>query len=257
MSRSFILGFVIGLTLLGIAVGGNTNTKQKKVEEQKYQAEIADATPVQIGVLTEKQRLHSKLHNGAGMKVGGKTISEWMASYRGEKIVLVTDIMGRRFIPLNHSEPEIPEDYFGRFAQESDAVIRGRAINRISQITEDGTFLFTDYDLVVSEIFKDNTTTPIDKSKMITVTCLGGKIVLDDVILKAGGSSEATLPINDHDVLLFLKFIPETGSYKLTRYDSGFELNGISVRPLVDDVPRRFLKNEDTFLKTVRIVSNK
>lgn len=48
-------------------------------DAQEYQADITDATPVQLGVLTPKQRIHSRLQNSAGMRVGRKTISEWLA----------------------------------------------------------------------------------------------------------------------------------------------------------------------------------
>jgi hypothetical protein len=264
MSKAFVLGFVAGLALLIVAGVGASRLHQKDAGQEKsraevaeYQAEIGDATPVRLGVLTPKQRFHSKLHNGSAGDIAGTTISQLMAAYRGQRIVLGRSIDGRMSFPSG--DPEAPEDYFGRFAQESDAIIRGRAVSKISQITEDDSFLFTDYDVVVSEVFKNNAIIPLNSGTSITVTCAGGKIVIDDVVMKAGGNGEASLPVNAQDVLLFLKFIPETGSYRLTRYNGGFELNGKSVRPLAGIFPitPSIFNNERSFLKTVKAVSNK
>ncbi len=262
MSKSFIWGFIVGVALLIVAGVGasklqDKNAVVKERNEKQYRTEIVDATPVQPGALTEKQKFHSRLFSGYGMPVGGKTISEWIASYKGQRVFIGTDILGRRFLASN--QLETPEDFFGRFAQESDAIIRGRVIGKISQITEDDSFLFTDYDVAVSEVFKNNPSVPIDRGATITFTSLGGKIVLDDVIIKAGGNGEVLYPIGAQDILLFLKFIPETGSYKLTRDNGSFELNGTSVRPFAGlfPLPPGVFKDEASFLKMISAISNK
>ncbi len=260
MSKGLVIGFALGLALLGM-VGAGASLQGRKDQEpkdaEKYQAEIADATPVEVGVLTQKELFHSRLHNGFGKNFPGESVSQWIASYRGKRTVLERNVYGRMW--FSSDQPEIPEDYFARFAEESDAIVRGRAIHKTSQITEDDTFLFTDYDVVVSGVFKNNATRTIDIGDSITVTCLGGKIVRDDVIIKAGGNGVALLQLNVQDVLLFLKFLPETDGYMLAKYDGVFELNGISARPLVGlfNFDSAFFKDESSFLKTVRAVSNR
>ena len=259
MSKGFIIGFALGLALLGIVGAGASRQGRKDQERkdaEKYQAEIADATPVQVGILTQKQRFHSRLHNGYGKNFPGESISEWIASYRGQRTVLERNVYGRMW--FSSDQPEIPEDYFARFAEESDAIVRGRAIHKTSQITEDDTFLFTDYDVIVSEIFKNNAIAPIVIGKTIAVTYVGGKIVVDNVIIKAGGNGVALLPVNAQDVLLFLKFIPEAEGYQLAN-NGAFELNGISARPFTGlfNFDPAFFKDEGSFLKTIKEVSNK
>lgn len=256
MSKGFVIGFLVGLSLLGIIGVGASPGKQKDLEQQKYQAEILDATSAQLGVMTEKQRFHSRLHNGLVTSVGGMTISQLIQSNRGQKIILGRYVDGRMW--LASDKLEAPEDYFGSFAQESDAIIRGRAVNKTSQITEDDTFLFSDYDVVVVDVFKNSTHTLLNAGTTITVTSPGGKIVLDDVIVKAGGNGEAAFPVNAQEVLLFLKYIPETEAFKLTRYNGGFELNGKFVRPLAGIFPiaPSFFANQHSFLKTIKAVSN-
>jgi hypothetical protein len=177
-----------------------------------------------------------------------------IASYKGQRTVLERNVYGRMWFPSE--QPDVPEEYFARFVQESDAIVRGRAIHKTSQITEDDAFLFTDYEVVVSEIFKNNAAAPIDIGRTITVTYVGGKIVVDNVIIKAGGNAVALLPVNAQDVLLFLKVVPLTEGYQLAN-NGAFELSGISARPLgghfhFDPV---FFEDEGFFLKTIKEVS--
>ena len=248
MSKSLFLGFVAGIivfTIIGVGA-------QQKTSEKQYQAEVSDATPVQLGSLTQKQQVHSRLFNGAGQRLSGKTISEWLTAYRGQRVVIETNILGRTF--LMSEKPQTPEGYFSELAKESDAIVRGRVIHKASQITEDDSFLFTDYDIAVSEILRNSYT--ISPGAAITVTSLGGKIVVDDVILKAGSNGYATLKVGQ-EVLLFLTYLPETGAYKLTRSNAVFELNGIFVRPLAGLLPLSpdVFKDETSFLNTVKAAS--
>jgi hypothetical protein len=252
MTKAFTLGFVVGIALLfvsGVAGVQKDSNKTYQEEDKLYQKEIGDATPILLQVMTEKQRFHSKLHNGASSYVDNKTISEMIAEYRGKKTVLGRFVNGRRFIPEN---PETAKEFFTRLAEESDVVLRGKAIKKISQITDDEAFLFTDYDVTVTEVLKNSTSTSISPETSITVTCLGGKIVVDHVILVAGGNGFPTLPIDSYEVLLFLKLIPETGSYELTHYNGSFELDGTLVRPLAGQLPVEFNKDQHSFLKVVR-----
>lgn len=258
MSKGFVFGFAFGLALLGI-VGAGASRQGRRDQGQrdieKYQAEIADATPVQVGILTRKQRFHSRLYNGYSKSLPGESISEWIASYRGKRTVLERNVYGRMWFPSDR--PDVPEDYFARFAQGSDAIVRGRAIQKTSQITEDDSFLFTDYDVVVSEVFKDNAAAPIDAGKTITVTYVGGKIVVDNVIIKAGGNAVALLPVNGQDVLLFLRFVSVTDGYQLAN-NGAFELNGVSARPVGGyfNFDSAFFENENSFLKSIKQVSS-
>lgn len=162
MSKSFVIGFVVGLCLLGIAGAGASRQVGKQAAQ--YQAEIVDATPVQLGALTQTQRFHSRLHNGFGQNPAAKPISQWIASEKGHMEVLGRYVNGRMFLPPDY--PQVPADYFGRLAHDSDAIVRGQTINKNSQITEDDSFLFTDYEVVVREVFKTNKTKPMNVGRM-------------------------------------------------------------------------------------------
>jgi len=262
MSKAFVVGFVMGLVLLAVGGVGASRRHQKDVEQEKdraelkeYQAELRDATAVRFGVLTDNQRIHSRLFAKYLQLGSNRTISGLVAAAEGKgKIVSSVVFVGNAELL---TESETPENYFHQLANASDAVIRGRVTKRVSQITEDDGFVLTDYDVLAAEVFKNNATQPIETGAMITVTRPGGKVLLDGVIVKAIDEAFAPLPLNDHDVVLFLKFIPETGAYKATRPTGSFELDGTIIRPLTGVAfPPGVLRNGDSFLKTVRAVSN-
>lgn len=263
MSKPFVFGFVIGLALLLVCgVGASRlrqkDTKHRDLETEKYQTEVLDATPVEMGRLTAKQRVHSKLYSHYSELTnnlpGDKTISETVAHSKSKIIERSVEIGLGELL----TEPEAPEAYLGELARSSDLIIRGRVTKRVSQITEDDTFLFTDYDVIVIEVFNNNAAAPIDLGKTIVVTRPGGKVLVDGVVVKATDSAYAALPVNTNDVVVFLRFIPETGAYKTTRATGAFELVGSTVRPLTGvPFPPGVIRDSNSFLETIRAVSNK
>ncbi|KAF0250497.1 MAG: hypothetical protein FD167_97 [bacterium] len=269
MSKSYLLGIVAGTTLLmvGSVVGSNlqrataakpqqtlgTALQQMKLAEEEaiYSKEIRDATPVQLGRLTRTQQIHSKFYTHY-KELRGKAISEIAAPFKGKNKVIETVVC----LPLLEklTEPETPEYYFGKLTNNSDAVIRGKVINVTSQLTEDDGFIFTDYNIAVAEVLKNNTTSPIKAGATVSVIRPGGKVVFDGVIVKA--KDQMLAPLNmEKEVVLFLKFIPESGSYQSTDPSGTFELDGSSIRPLTDlAFPPGVLGDSDrnSFLQTFR-----
>lgn len=263
MSKAFLFGFVLGILILSLAVVGASRLHQKDTEQAEqraelaeYQAELPDATPVRFGALTENQRIHSRLLTKYLQLGSNRTISGLVAAARDAGARMVKSVV---FVGSGEllTDPETPESYFHSLRNASDAVIRGRVKNRTSQITEDDGFVFTDYDVLVAEVFKDNSIATIETGGRITVTRPGGKVLVDGVIVKAIDEACEPLPTNDHDVVLFLKFIPETGAYKVTQPTGGFELAGPILRPLTGVMfPPNVLRSGDSFLNTLRALSS-
>ena len=100
----------------------------------------------------------------------------------------------------------------------------------VSALTEDEDFLFTDWEMVVEEVLKDNPQAPITVGSEILVTRLGGEIVLNGRSIRA--IERAFRPFRPEGrYLLFLHFIPSTGSYQAFN-DESFELTGSAVHSL-------------------------
>jgi hypothetical protein len=253
MSKGPDIGFVFGLLMLGILGTGasrQARSNEERRNNERYRAEIRDATPVQLGVLNQKPRTNSRLFNAYSKSLPGESITDLIASHRGRRIVLERNVYGRAW--LSSAQPDVPEEYFRRLAGECDAVIRGKAFNKASQITEDDSFLFTDYEVAVLEVLKNDLGTPLTDGRLISVTGVGGKIVADNVIIKAGGNGVAILPVNDAEVVLFLKHVPGGEGFQLTN-SGAFQLTGVAARPLAGlfNFDPTFFEDQTSFLATI------
>lgn len=253
MSQRFLFTFILGLTLMIAAGVGAAQLRQQNKDLREFQAELEGATRVEGSVLTQRQRVHSRLFNG--FRQNEERISDLIAPYKGKRIVYGISISYRMTQEFDNTET--PEILIGKLTGESDAVVRGRVADSTSGITDDGNFVFTDYSVIVNEVLKNNEKAPLTSGTTITVTFPGGKVLIDDVIVKTSSNAFGPLPVSSH-VVLFLSFLPETGDYKITRYNGAFELDGSIARPIAGQfLPAGFPRNQDSFLETARALSSK
>jgi hypothetical protein len=101
MSKAFVFGSIVIAVLLGVSATA-FQSQQKTAEQVKaqkeleiYEAEILDATPVQLSGLTVELHPHSTLYNGLRQHESEKSISELIAPYRGKKMVFGVSILRR------------------------------------------------------------------------------------------------------------------------------------------------------------------
>jgi hypothetical protein len=185
------------------------NLQQKRDDHDKE-----EATPVQEGVLTERQRKHSRLFeipNGKSIKDSGSNNSD----------VDIGQDVPLRITPRYSGLP----NYLNGLTCNSDAVIIGTVDSKSSQLTEKGTYIFTDYELIVDKILKDNRTSSIQQNTKVVVTRGGGIVKLNGRILRVTSDTERPLRVGSQ-YLLFLKLLPDTGAYSAVPYsgDSTFEI---------------------------------
>jgi hypothetical protein len=253
MSKAFVAGLVTALALLLVVGVGASRLRRQSAEEAAFQNELPDATPVQVGVLTERQRIHSKLFTHYKVtSAGQRSVTDLVAGLPSGKIAWTTLLPGLG----PELEPESPEKYFGDLAKSSDVVIRGRVKGKVSQITEDGAFLFTDYKISVSQIVRDNPVAPLYIGGDVIVTWPGGKVLLRGVIVKAVDQNFGLPSVNSRDLVLFLRYIPETGAYRAAAPNGAFDLEGSSVRPLTNAaLPPGVLGKTDSFIQMLSAIS--
>jgi hypothetical protein len=262
MTKPFVLGFIVGVALLIVAGVGASRLQRRDAarvdadaEEREYREKVVDATPVQLGALSEKQRVHSKLYSHYRETRAG-TISGLVAQAKGKSRIART-IVFAGLTPVPRT-PETPESYFGKLAASSDVVIRGKVAKKASQITEDDAFIFTDYDVVIIEILKNNLKAPLNSGATIIVTRPGGRVLFDNIIVEAEDRSFEPLPLDNHEVILFLQYVPDTGAYKATQDTGSFELDDSILRPLTKaNLPPGVIRDKASFLQTLRAISNR
>lgn len=204
----FLMVAIFALTVVpGIANQSQGTSASAKPDE---------ATSIQEGRMTDSQREHSKLYKGFGT---GKKLKDVAVEIRcGVKV--------KRNTPLPVGEPG-PASTFSEFlrglACNADAVVVGVVKDKASQLTEDGDFVFTDYQLGVEEVLKDNASAHLMPNISITLTQPGGRVRLGGYIIEAEDASFRSLIIGGR-YTLFLKFIPSTGAYASLNSVSSYEL---------------------------------
>lgn len=207
-SRAFtgLVVLLIGVCLIRVFSGGAASALQKE-----------KATLIQEGVLTERQREHSKLFRAYG---SGQKVSD-LAGEEGE-------IEIRSATPLSGGDPDSPITTLNQALKHdacvSDAIVTGTVREKSSQLTENGEFIFTDYELTVDDVVKQNSSSAIRAGSGITVTGPGGTIVLRGKRIRAIDNLLAPLSVGER-YLLFLQFIPATDSYREIASGGSFRLN--------------------------------
>lgn len=236
----------IGLTALfviGAAVAFARLQGQSQEITQKPKAE--EATQIHEGQMTEKQRQHSKL-----FKHSGRKLNDIATTQAGD--VEVEEEMGY-VVRLPETKPRAP--VFESAVCNADAVVIGTIDSKSSQLTEEGNFVFTDYQVTLEEVIKNNSSAPLRLAEKITTTRDGGVVELNNRIFRAK-RSDFEPPLVAHRYLLFLRFIPTTGSYLM--YGNGtFQLEDQKILALSADARHELLKDRATdalsFLSEIRI----
>lgn len=120
--------------------------------------------------------------------------------------------------------PTDSETFLNREVAKADAVVMGTVKSQQSFLTDEGTFVFTDYDFVVDEVLKKNAIVPLVSSETIVVTRPGGSLQLAGHTVRA--LDESLQPLEKgHRYLLFLNYISATGGYEAFNAHGSFKIN--------------------------------
>jgi hypothetical protein len=231
---------VVGASLLGQSQRNAQADSQKKEEE---------ATRIQEGQVTEKQRQHSRL-----FKHPGKKLRDIASRQKGD--VEVEEGIGLMMV-LPRSGAQLP--VFHSALCNADAVIVGVINDKSSQLTEEENFIFTDYQISVEEVIKNNIVEPIHLANAITGLRDGGAVELNNRIFRAK-REDFDPPVVGQRYLLFLRFIPATGSYLM--YGNGtFQLDSqriLALGPAArDELTKSGVSDSPSFLGQIRTFANR
>jgi len=179
-------------------------------------------TPIEEGRKSERQKKHGRLFGYSGEKLSDKAKKQ-----TGDvEVIMHADTM-------RTVDPDAPKPDPTQFATcNADAIVVGTLTSKASQLTEDGSFIFTDYEMAVEEVLKDDAAAPVQTGGLITVTREGGEVSLRGRVLRAKRAGFKSAEVGGR-YLLFLKRIPDTGSY-LSYPNGSFLLGGERITPLGD-----------------------
>jgi len=109
-----------------------------------------------------------------------------------------------------------------------DAVVSGVVSTSVSALTDDGSFVFTDYDFVVDEVFKG---AGLASGSQIVVSRPGGTVHTRNGDITARLNTFAPLGIGDH-YILFLHLVKDRGTFTTQAELSAFRIDGPSLHVL-------------------------
>lgn len=202
-----LVSLLIGLCFISVFSGAPVSGSQQE-----------KATLIKEGVLTRRQREHSKLFKAYG---SGQKLTD-LVRQEGE-------IEIRNAAPLSGGVPDSPiatrSDALKHDVCIADAIITGTVKEKSSQLTENEEFIFTDYQLTVGDVVKQNTSSTILIGSDITVTGPGGRILLQGKRIRAIDSVLPPLKVGQR-YLIFLKYIPTTDSYREIESGATFRVDG-------------------------------
>jgi hypothetical protein len=213
------------VVVVGLVTAQMTRRTERRLvsQIQRQQHMRDDATPIQDGVATDKQKKHARLFKGYSDVTRGRKIRD-LVTERGDVDVRreVGDVMVPASLNLN--------DYLQNLTCKADAALIGVVKSKSSQITEDGTFIFTDYELTAEDVLKNNAASAIQPNSDITVTRIGGAVKINGHTARATDFSQRPLQVGERYVL-FLRFVPDTGAYMyLSNWgDDSFQIRGSKI----------------------------
>lgn len=236
---------LISLTVVGL-VAARVSRRNLAPSFQQKDAKQEEPTLIQDVVMTDKQKKHSKLYVG---RYKGGAEGKLRDRIIGGSQDLEIEIIGDSPDTLNNSY-----EFLKGLARSSDAIVIGKVKNKSSQFTDDGEFIFTDYELTIEEVLKNNSAAPIQNNSDIVVTRIGGTVQINGRIARAVDRSFKSLELGGTH-LLFLRFIPRTGAYQTYSSQGSFLLNNNQLAKLTTDLLPNELENEKdakSFIAKVR-----
>ncbi|MBD0370470.1 MAG: hypothetical protein ICV60_06510 [Pyrinomonadaceae bacterium] len=247
MRKQVLLLLASALTLAGIITITSLHSRGQGASGSK--AEVA--TPVQQGVMSAQQKEHSKLYKD--YKGNGKLLNLLNKEENNADNELIITVMPGLPELSPKGRSSAPEAFLNNLASSADAVVIGTVTNKSSQLTENGAFVFTDYDVSVEEVLKDNGSNSLQSQSSIVVTRPGGRILLEGRVVTARDRAFKPFTVGGR-YLLFLKYIPTTDAYHAVNDKGSFELvDNKSVKLLTEapDAPR-IDKDAPSFINDVR-----
>ena len=238
--------FVVAVVLLVLVVPATVILTSARNYQSPKKPD--DATPIQEGVLTEKQKAHSRLFKKYDGVTRGRKLRDLVAQSGDVEVVkgLPTALVPESFTL---------EGYLKDLTCKADAVVVATIQSKSSQIIEEGTFIFTDYEARVDEILKSHSA-QINPTQSITVTRVGGAVILNGHHVRATDHRQEVLEVGTQ-YLLYLRLIPTTNSFRAFAGSSSedtFQIFGSKIRQTSDKALPLARRSEDlnTFMVLAR-----
>lgn len=233
-----LAGVVIGLTLFGLGINTpnflpqeNPNPRRQTARTRREE-ERRRARDILVGRGTGRS-LREAARTGTGTSYGRREVSY-------------------QFVDVN--PPSLPT-LLNALVRDADAVIIATVTNATGRLTDDETLIFTEYQMNIEEVLKDNPASPIQVNSTITVARGGGTIRINNRDFVFEDRNFKPFVVGSR-YLLFLQHIPERSIYVASSHEGSFLLVNNQVFTLTHrDLPPALtnVRDTETLIESIRI----
>lgn len=222
---------IIGFFLIACVIVFGISFATPPAKGQKEHRD--EPTVVQKGQVTEKGREYSKEYKKLYSYRNGRKLSELSELGRRRGYAQEAGIsIGLPLIPTTGDSPAATtSEFLKSLSCAADVVVVGVVKSKAAHLTEDETFVYTQYDFSVEDILKNNPAARIEVNNSIEFTRPGGLVKLDHQVIRVEDKSYPQLETKKK-YLLFLKFIPSTNGYIVSDAQGDFMLDDNSFKTL-------------------------
>jgi len=233
ITSSFLIGFVV----------------LKQQAQDKFASQKDDATPVQLGQMTEQQKKHSKLYTRPEDDSGRDLLA------KGKDIDVIVTAPWVEAYTEGQTKPS-QETLIHKLTCDSDVIVQAKVLSKTSQLTEDRRFVFTDYSLELKEIIKSLPTPKLGTDVDIILTTPGGTVKVEGKRINVKVKTAKRLVIGD-TYLFFLDFLADSDSFKVINGEGVFGISDNEVNRFSDiDPPYQVVsQSKINFIGSIRTAS--
>ncbi len=181
---------------------------------------------------SQKLRLerHADVH-GFRRGFSGKPIEQMTPNAFGE-----IDLSGGLLI-LHAQMPGSPTPSLSgqlrHLAKESILVVRASAESYISALTKDHAFIYSDWTMKISEVYKNASGHSVRQGDEITVTRTGGRLVWNSRVAYAHDANFPDFVVGE-DYVLYLRRVPDDPDSYLATNEGSFRIDNTGIHYLAD-----------------------
>jgi hypothetical protein len=238
---------IISVSLLLIFLIATFATLRQQAQDKSL-LQKDEPTVVQTGQITEKGREYSKEIKKLNPDRKGHKLSELseIGKRKGNKQEVGISLGVPDYPTIGSSSPITGLEFLSNLSCKADAVVIGIVQNKSAHLTEDETFVYTEYEFLINDVLKNNTRSPIEVNGSIQITRPGGLIKLDNQIIRVVDQLYEPLQTKK-EYLLFLNYIPAANGYIVSSAEGDFLIEDNSLKTLSKLViPKELTKKDDS-----------
>lgn len=201
-----------------------------------------EPTVVKVGQSTVEEKAYSKEYKKLYASMTSERLTGLTAAERKSGVQRGL-LIGKESALLFGTETQpIAQEFMTRMACRADAILLGTPTSRASHLTDDETFVYSQYEFHVKRVVKDNVNSAVILNERIPVTRPGGLVKVEDQIIRVEDRNfEQLRPGRVY--LLFLRFVPAAAGYMMSEVDGDMlldkeVLNGLSNAELLQVLGR-------------------